>query len=156
LSDNERLRCIRQDVGWTMGHLRRIKRACRGQPPGAAQPQADGPAERIDLDRSELEAILERAKTALSEEEYTKLHAAVETLAFLTQELEKKHVSLQRLKQLLFGATTETTRRVLQRVMDDAGQKKDSERPDVAGGQETSSPLFWGRHEWHCREFPVA
>ncbi len=123
-----------------MGHLRRIKRACRGQPPGPAQPQADGPAERIDLDRSELEAILERAKTALSEEEYTKLHAAMETLVFLTAELEKKHVSLQRLKQLLFGATTETTRQVLQRVMDDAGQKKDSERPDVAGGQETSSP----------------
>jgi hypothetical protein len=122
-----------------MGNLRRIKRACRGQPPGPAQPQAQGPAERIDLDRSELEAILERAKTALREEEYAKLRAAVETLAFLTAELEKKHVSLQRLKQWLFGATTETTRQVLQRVMDDAGQKQGSERPDGAEGQETPS-----------------
>jgi len=93
----------------------------------------------MDLDRSELEAILERAKTALSEEEYAKLHAAIETLVFLTQELEKKHVSIQRLQQLLFGATTETTRKVLERILDDAGQKKDSESPDVARGQETSS-----------------
>jgi hypothetical protein len=50
------------------------------------------------LDRSELEAILERAKTTpMSEAEHAKLHAVVETLVFLTQELEKKHVSIQRL-----------------------------------------------------------
>jgi hypothetical protein len=33
----------------------------------------------------------------MSEEEYQKLHAAMETLVFLTQELEKKRVSVQRL-----------------------------------------------------------
>jgi len=35
--------------------------------------------------------------------------------------LEKKRVSIQRLKQLLFGATTETTRKVLQKILDQAG-----------------------------------
>ena len=41
---------------------------------------------------SELEAILERVRSSLSPEEYAKLHAAMETLVFLTQELEKKRV----------------------------------------------------------------
>jgi transposase len=89
----------------------------------------------MELDRRELEAILVRAKTALSDEEYTKLHAAIETLAFLTQELEKKQVSVQRLKQLLFGATTETTRKVMERLLE--GTSKESTSGDEAAqGQE--------------------
>jgi len=94
----------------------------------------------MDLDRSELEAILARAKTALSEAEYAKRHAAIETLVFLTQELEKKHVSIQRLQQLLFGAATETTRQVFEKLLDEAGQKKEAESPDAAEGQEPPSP----------------
>jgi transposase len=119
-----------------MGNLRKIKKACRRQHPGPAKPQADGPAERIDLDQSELEAILERAKTTpMSEEEYVKLHAAIETLVFLTAELEKKRVSVQRLKQLLFGATTETTQRVMKQILDEAGTDTTS-GDDRAQGQE--------------------
>jgi len=105
-----------------MGNLRKLKRACQNQRPLPALSAGGGDAGgRIDLDPSELEAILERAKTALSEDEYTKLHAAMETLVFLTAELEKKRVSIQRLKHLLFGATTETTRQVLQKILDQAG-----------------------------------
>jgi len=107
-----------------MGNLRKIKKACQRPHPLPAQPEADGPAERIDLDQSELEAILERAKTTpMSEEEYAKLHAVIETLVFLTQELEKKRVSIQRLKQLLFGATTETTKKVMKKILDEAGKE---------------------------------
>ena len=62
----------------------------------------------------------------MSEEESAKLHAVIETLVFLTQELEKKRVSIQRLKHLLFGATTETTRQVLQKILDQAGQQDPS------------------------------
>jgi transposase len=117
-----------------MGNLRKIKRACQSQRPLPAPP-ADGGSQRMELDRRELEAILVRAKTALSDEEYTKLHAAIETLAFLTQELEKKQVSVQRLKQLLFGATTETTRKVMERLLE--GTSKESTSGDEAAqGQE--------------------
>jgi transposase len=77
--------------------------------------------ERIDIDMSELEAILDRARASLSEEEYEKIHAALETLLFLTQELEKKRVSVQRLKQMLFGDVTETTRKVLEKVLGKSG-----------------------------------
>jgi transposase len=78
------------------------------------------------LDRSELEAILEHAKAALSEDEYTKLHAAMDTLIYLTQELEKNRVSVQRLKKLLFGATTEKTKKVMEKLLNEADQEKNS------------------------------
>jgi len=53
-----------------MGNLRKIKRVCQSLRP-LPTPPADGGRQRMELDRSELEAILERAKTTpMSEEEY--------------------------------------------------------------------------------------
>jgi transposase len=86
---------------------------------------------------SELEAILARVKSNLSPEEYDKLHAALETLLFLTRELEKNRVSVQRLKQLLFGATTEKTRKVLQKVLEEAGVDAEMGGDDTPGQPET-------------------
>lgn len=83
---------------------------------------------------SELEAILTRVQSSLSPEEYDKLHTALETLLFLTRELEKNRVSVQRLKQLLFGATTEKTRQVLEKAMQEAGVDS------LSDGQNDSSP----------------
>jgi len=119
-----------------MGNLRRIRKQMgtlhRPQP----DPGGQGGPERIELDRTELEAILARAKTTpMSEEDYTKLHAVIETLIFLTQELEKKQVSVQRLKQLLFGATTETTRKVLEKILE-AGKPS----PSDGDAKETPAP----------------
>jgi transposase len=101
--------------------------------------ESGGP-ERIELDRDALEGILARTKMALSEDEYATLHAAMETLIFLTQELEKKRVSVQRLKQLLFGATTETTRKVMEKILDEAG-KEDPSDDGAADGQEPKARL---------------
>jgi len=99
-------------------------------------PVESGSPARIEMDQSELESILERAKTTpMSEEEYGKLHAAIETLVFLTTELEKKRVSVQRLKQLLFGATTETTRKVMEKILDEVEQEDPSD-DGAAEGQE--------------------
>ena len=109
---------------------------------GPARRRSGGPAdsggpERIELDRSELEAILSGAKTQpLSEEQYDKLHVAMETLIFLTQELEKKRVSVQRLKQLLFGATTEKTQKVMKKILGEA-DKQGNSADDTAEGKDT-------------------
>jgi transposase len=74
--------------------------------------------QRVELSQAELEGILEHARDgALSEEEFATLKGAMETLAFLTQELEKKSVSVARLKELLFGAATETTAKVIEKVL---------------------------------------
>jgi len=56
-----------------------------------------------------LSAIVERTKAALSPDDHAKLKAAMDTLAFLTAELETKQTSLDRLRRLLFGAKTEQT-----------------------------------------------
>ena len=70
--------------------------------------------ERIEVGIEELRQILDHAtREPLRAEEYAKLKSAVDTLGFLTQELESKGASIQRLRQMMFGAKTETTRRVL-------------------------------------------
>jgi transposase len=75
----------------------------------------------LELNQQELEKILERALTApLAEDDYQKLHAVLETLAYMTQLLENKHTTLQRLRQILFGASTEKTRQVLQSLANQA------------------------------------
>jgi transposase len=61
----------------------------------------------------ELEEILERVRGALSTEDHDKLRGAIDTLAFLTQEIEQKGASIQRLRNLLFGPSTEKTSAVL-------------------------------------------
>jgi len=87
-------------------------------------PTQPGGPERVDLEMSELEAILERSKAGpLSDQDYEQLRSVVQTLYFLTQELEKKHVSIQRLKQMLFGTTTESTRTVMKKILDEMEQK---------------------------------
>jgi transposase len=70
--------------------------------------------ERLELNMEELETLLERAKACpLSEQDYNKLKAAVETLGYLTQLLEDRKTTIDRLRQILFGASTEKTRTVL-------------------------------------------
>jgi transposase len=67
--------------------------------------------EKVDMD--EIEAILEDARKALSAEQHRKLKAAVDTLAFLTSEIEDKSTTIRRLRKLLFGSTTEKTEKIL-------------------------------------------
>jgi transposase len=70
--------------------------------------------ERLKLNMEELQTLLERAKACpLSEQDYNKLKAAVQTLGYLTQLLEDRKTTIDRLRQILFGASTEKTRNVL-------------------------------------------
>jgi len=62
----------------------------------------------------EITSIIERAGVeALSVEDQTTLKAAIDTLALLTQELESKNTSINRLRQMLFGNSSEKTSKVL-------------------------------------------
>ena len=90
--------------------------------------------ERIELGVEELTQILDRAATALAAEDLAKLRAAIDTLAFLTSELEAKGASIQRLRHLLFGAKTETTRRVFGEGAGGGGGGKSRESETKAKG----------------------
>ncbi|MGC2331573.1 MAG: IS66 family transposase, partial [Candidatus Acidiferrales bacterium] len=69
---------------------------------------------RIDVPMEELEKVLERArKEPLDEEGYAKLKASLETLGYLVQLVENKDTTIHRLRQMLFGASTEKTSEVL-------------------------------------------
>jgi transposase len=66
------------------------------------------PIERVDMNQEELDALLERARIGpLSEEDCAKLRGVIETLSYLTDLLEDRKTTIQKLRQILFGASTE-------------------------------------------------
>jgi transposase len=98
---------------------------------------------------------MDRAKAVLFEADHEALLQAVQTLTFLTQELQAKGASLERLRRMLFGSPMEKTSQVL----DDAtpasrdgsnggkgGQGKDSERPKAPGHGRNGAAAYSGAH----------
>lgn len=70
--------------------------------------------QRIQVTMDDLEAIVERTRlAALNTDDHQKLKAAVDTLAYLTQQLESDRVELKRLKKWLFGPKSEKKRDVV-------------------------------------------
>ena len=100
--------------------------------------------ERINTNIDELKAILDRAKAVLSEKESEKLHGALDTLFFLTTELGKKRVGIQRLKDMLFGASTEKAKQVLDGLLKAA--ENDSETPKDEQDEEKKKKKGHGRN----------
>jgi transposase len=136
-----------------MGNLRKIKKHVRSAGQPQTPPVAPAAPQRLELEMSELEAILGRAKASLTPEEYDKLHGALETLLFLTQELEKSRVSVQRLKQLLFGTSTEKTRKVLQQALAEAGVDSERDGDEDEASEATPPPE---KRKGHGRHGAVA
>lgn len=97
--------------------------------------------ERVELEMNALKTILDGARSApLSEEQHGQLTAVLETLARLTQELEKKRTSIERLRELLFGARTEKTAAVLNH------KKRSSRSPSRRKGKRKKATGH-GRHK---------
>jgi hypothetical protein len=74
------------------------------------------PVERIDVSTEELQALLEQARPSLSPEGYEKLRAAIRTLGYVTELLEKQGTTLAALRDLLCPASTGKTAKVLQQA----------------------------------------
>jgi hypothetical protein len=87
-------------------------------------PEPEG-VPRLDVSIQELEALLEQARQEpLREGGYQKLLAAVRTLRYVTELLEKKEATLASLRELLCPASTEKTDKVLKQAGIDTGEKK--------------------------------
>src|SRR6516164_94111 len=92
-------------------------------------PEGEG-APRLDVSREELEALLEQARQEpLPEDGYQKLRAAIRTLHYVTELLEKKETTLKELRELLCPASTEKTETVLKQVGIETGDKKSASSP---------------------------
>lgn len=116
----------------------------RGKPKN--RPEKKRKPQHREIDREELGRIVERAKSALSPDDHDKLKAAVETLGFLTLELQARGASIRRLRNLLFGSGTEKTSAVVGQGSpgEDAGaaEKKasgESKKPRKGHGRNASS-----------------
>jgi transposase len=79
--------------------------------------------ELVEVDSEELEDVLRRVEQALDEKDSTLVRRVFESYAYVTELVEDKDTSIRRLRQLLFGARTETTNSVV-------GQK--TKTPDAA------------------------
>jgi hypothetical protein len=66
--------------------------------------------EFIDMDREELNRLVERARAALSAEEHRKLKGVVEALTYLTDLVADQQTTIGDLRELLFPASTERQR----------------------------------------------
>ena len=106
--------------------------------------------ERIDISLSKLKAIIDRSeKEPLSDEDRQILLSVSETLHFVTEQLDKKSISLARLRNLLFGASTESlknlTKKATDQDADDSG-KTDEDSKDKKQEGEKVKPKGHGRN----------
>lgn len=69
--------------------------------------------EFIDMNREELNPLLERARASLAAEDYRKVKGMVEALTYLTDLVADQETTIGDLRELLFPASTEKTEAVL-------------------------------------------
>jgi transposase len=102
--------------------------------------------EFIDMDREELNQLLERAGATLSAEDQRKLKGIVEALSYLTDLVADQKTTIHDLRKLLFPAATEKTETVLKQ----AGMERTTKPADKPGaqkpGQEKQKPPGHGRN----------
>ncbi len=67
----------------------------------------------VELGRDEWEAILQRAQAVLNENDYRMVETVVQSYAYVTDLLEDKRTTIDRLRKLLFGSGSEKTRDVV-------------------------------------------
>lgn len=71
------------------------------------------PIKRIELEMDEVQALLERARASMDQDDYAKLKALVETAVYLLEVVEDKRTTIDRLRKLLFGSSSEKSRDVI-------------------------------------------
>jgi transposase len=113
--------------------------------------------ERVDIKREDLERALEHARAALTEAEYQQLKAALDTLVYLTQLLENKNTTIGRLRQMLFGASTEKTAAVLKSLVAAGNPTAENDGATQPRGDDRgSSPPREGHGRNGAKDYPGA
>jgi hypothetical protein len=73
--------------------------------------------ERLDVTSEELAALVEGVRETLGEAGYQKLQAAIRTLGYVTELLETRQATLEKLRRLLCHSSTEKIKTVLQQAV---------------------------------------
>ena len=86
--------------------------------------------EPLELKEEEVRRDLERIKEAVGEDVYERFSAIVETLLFLTRLLERKKMTIKRLRRIIFGSSSEKMSNVLPDAEQRCGSgEQDGEEP---------------------------
>jgi transposase len=106
----------------------------------------------MDVEQQRIAAILDRTRAVLSDEEHATLSNIVGTVALMQAELQGKDASLERLRRMIFGATTESTRNVLgekRSELDAAGSTADPPvpRPRPPGHGRNAAAAYTGAEQ---------
>ncbi|MGB8422720.1 IS66 family transposase, partial [Paraburkholderia sp.] len=106
----------------------------------------------MDVEQQRVAAILERTRAVLSDEEHATLSNIVDTVALMQAELQGKDASLERLRRMIFGATTESTRNVLGERRSEppaAGSTEDPPvtRPKLPGHGRNAAAAYTGAEQ---------
>jgi transposase len=72
--------------------------------------------EVIEVNLEELEALLERKREALGEEDYQKLKKGLRALSYLTERISDQDTTITQLRALLVNPSTEKTSKVLEQA----------------------------------------
>src|SRR6202451_63741 len=92
--------------------------------------------ERLDVTSEEVAALVEPVREARGEPGYQKLQAAIRTLGYVTELLETRQATLEKLRRLLCHSSTEKTKTVLQQAGIETGEKK----PKAPGAPKSKAP----------------
>jgi transposase len=113
--------------------------------------QRRSPPLGAQLETGELGAIAERAMTgAISAQEYAKLKALIDTFALLKAELQTSQTSVDRLRNMLFGAATEKTSAVLgEESAPDSPADDKAETPQRKGHGRNGAAAYTGARKVH-------
>jgi transposase len=96
----------------------------------------------VELNAQELHGVLERAKGALEEKDFRLLEDLAKAYAYVRQLVEDKKTTIARLRRLLFGPRTESTRAVLDEGADQlqGASSVDEQRGGSSAGKEGKEP----------------
>ncbi len=87
--------------------------------------------ERIELDMTDMEALLARVRQEWGEQDYEKLRKLLDAYVYLTDLVQDDHTTIARLRELLGSKQSEKTAKVLGRT--------GSNEPEKTGGKPTAS-----------------
>ena len=89
----------------------------------------------IDMDREELNQLVERARTSLAKEDYRKVKGMAEALSYLTDLVADQQTTIGDLRELMFPASTEKTAAVLKKAgvapTANASEKTSGDKPEA-------------------------
>ena len=112
----------------------------------------------IELNTKKLEKVLDRAESALAEDDYETIKAVVESYAYIAELVGDKSTTIRRLRKLLFGARTEKTEAVLgdKETTTSTSADDDSESSEEADPAEDSRPPPKGHGRNGADDYPGA